>query len=301
MILSTTSEDTYSESMGMLKTFLGIEINEMQLQRITDHYGESLHEELDANEKLLPSPQPDDSTYAMVDGSFVLTREEKWKEAKLGRIFNGKDCLHIEGKVGLIKQSQYVSHFGDCKDFTKKMERVLDAYGNMGKRIIFVTDGAVWIRNWITDAYPYAITILDFFHAKEYLCNFAKEYFKDDKQRMEWIGEQEKKLLESETQQVIDTMTELNQNNPTDIGKTVIEYYTVNLKRMDYKSYLTIGKGIIGSGAIESAHRTVIQKRMKLSGQRWSKKGAKNMLCLRTLKMNGQWGKVIERIKANAA
>ena len=61
--------------MEMLEIFLGIEINEMQLQRITDHYGENLHAVLDANEKLLPSPQPDDSTYVMVDGSFVLTRE----------------------------------------------------------------------------------------------------------------------------------------------------------------------------------------------------------------------------------
>ena len=82
MILSTTSENPYSESMEMLEIFLGIEINEMQLQRITDHYGENLHAVLDANEKLLPSPQPEDSTSVMVDGSFVLTREEKWKEAK---------------------------------------------------------------------------------------------------------------------------------------------------------------------------------------------------------------------------
>ena len=66
---------------------------------------------------------------------------------------------------------------------------------------------------------------------------------------------------------------------------------------MDYKYYLRIGKGIIGSGAIESAHRTVIQCRMKRSGQRWSKKGAKNMLCLRTIKMNNQWNEVEKLIK----
>jgi hypothetical protein len=41
---------------------------------------------------------------------------------------------------------------------------------------------------------------------------------------------------------------------------------------MDYKHNQTIGCGIIGSGAIESAHRTVVQKQMKLSGQYWSKK-----------------------------
>jgi hypothetical protein len=58
-----------------------------------------------------------------------------------------------------------------------------------------------------------------------------------------------------------------------------------------------MGCGIIGSGAIESAHRTVIQKRMKLSGQRWSRQGAKNMLRLRVLAMNKQWAKVIDILK----
>ncbi len=63
---------------------------------------------------------------------------------------------------------------------------------------------------------------------------------------------------------------------------------------MDYQKYLHTGCGIIGSGAIESAHRTVIQKRMKLSRQRWSKKGAQNMLNLRVINKNQQWSKIVE-------
>ena len=288
-------------SKSLLEKFLGIEINEMQLHRVTDHYGEDLKEVLDANERLLPLPQPDDVVYSMVDGSMILTREEKWKEGKLGRIFNGKDCLQIDGKAGQVNHSQYVSHFGECGDFTTKMERVLDSYGKLGKRLVFITDGASWIRNWIEDAYPDAIAILDFFHAKEYLCEFAKEYFKDEEKRKKWIDEQVDLLIESQTRQVINTLIELNEINPTKMGKTIIDYYTANINRMDYKYYLTVGKGLIGSGAIESAHKTVIQKRMKLSGQRWTKKGACNMLCIRTIKMNGQWDKVVDRIKANAA
>ena len=68
---------------------------------------------------------------------------------------------------------------------------------------------------------------------------------------------------------------------------------------MKYKEYRNIGCGIIGSGAIESAHRTVIQKRMKQSGQRWSIKGAKNMLRLRIISMNNQWDKVIDLLKTS--
>lgn len=69
---------------------------------------------------------------------------------------------------------------------------------------------------------------------------------------------------------------------------------------MDYARYRKIGCGIIGSGAIESAHRTIIQKRMKQSGQRWGFKGAQNVLNLRVIKGSGQWNKVIRNIKVAA-
>ncbi|HUZ58882.1 MAG TPA: ISKra4 family transposase, partial [Hanamia sp.] len=72
-----------------------------------------------------------------------------------------------------------------------------------------------------------------------------------------------------------------------------------NAYRMDYRYYKNIGAGIIGSGAIESAHRTVVQKRMKQSGQRWSYEGAQNMLNLRVIRMNGQWGKITKMVKTN--
>lgn len=67
---------------------------------------------------------------------------------------------------------------------------------------------------------------------------------------------------------------------------------------MKYQDYAKIGCGIIGSGAIESAHRTVVQKRMKQSGQRWSYKGAQNMLNLRVVRKNNSWNKIIELTKA---
>ncbi|MGB0863911.1 MAG: hypothetical protein ACPGXZ_13400 [Saprospiraceae bacterium] len=60
---------------------------------------------------------------------------------------------------------------------------------------------------------------------------------------------------------------------------------------MNYPKYLNRNL-LIGSGAIESAHRTVIQKRMKLSGQRWSENGAKNMLNIRVVNMSGHWNRV---------
>jgi hypothetical protein len=49
---------------------------------------------------------------------------------------------------------------------------------------------------------------------------------------------------------------------------------------MDYAAYRQAGY-CIGSGAIEAAHKTLIQQRMKRSGQIWSPNRAQQMLKLR--------------------
>jgi hypothetical protein len=50
----------------------------------------------------------------------------------------------------------------------------------------------------------------------------------------------------------------------------------------------------IGSGPMEAAHRTVIQTRMKRSGQRWTSNGAQAMLNLRVLKESNRWNCVTQ-------
>ena len=66
---------------------------------------------------------------------------------------------------------------------------------------------------------------------------------------------------------------------------------------MKYQDYVKIGCGIIGSGAIESAHRTLVQKRMKQSGQRRSCKVSRNMPNLRVVRKNNDWNKIIGLIE----
>ncbi len=66
---------------------------------------------------------------------------------------------------------------------------------------------------------------------------------------------------------------------------------------MKYQEYVKIGCGIIGLGAIESAHRTLVLKRMKQSGQRWSWQGAQQLLNLRVMRRNNDWDKIIKLAK----
>lgn len=57
---------------------------------------------------------------------------------------------------------------------------------------------------------------------------------------------------------------------------------------MDYKD--AIDKGLpIGSGEVESGHRYVIQKRLKIAGAWWKPETAEYMLNLRVLRFNNDW------------
>jgi len=178
------------------------------------------------------------------------------------------------------------------------MDSLLDEFGPLKQRLVFITDGAAWLKNWIEDSFPDAISILDFYHAAEHLHQFCTEVIKDEKKQQQWAAQQKELLLESKTVEVIANIKKIAGNTRTAAQK-LIAYYQSNLKRMDYKKYQQIGCGLIGSGAIESAHRTVVQKRMKQSGQRWSQKGAQHMLNLRVVRKNQQWGKIVELTKTD--
>ena len=65
---------------------------------------------------------------------------------------------------------------------------------------------------------------------------------------------------------------------------------------MKYGTYVETGY-LIGSGSIESAHRNVIQQRLKLSEQRWSIDGAQRIANFRAYKKNNRWDEIIKHVK----
>ncbi len=178
------------------------------------------------------------------------------------------------------------------------MDTLIDKYGHLGNRLVFVWDGATWIKNWIDDAFPKAVSILDYYHACEHLHAFSGSIFTDKAKEKMWTDKQKEWLLKGEIKTVLSNIRRVGKNS--EAANQLISYYSNNKDRMRYHEYVKIGCGIIGSGAIESAHRTLVQKRMKQSGQRWSWKGAQHMLNLRVVRKNNDWNKIIELTKATS-
>lgn len=321
LLLYSGQEDNYQTSCEHIKRYLRVEADDSQLNRLCVHYGERLEEQMvDLEEGIIEQTtnlsenlEEEEVVYAMFDGCMLPTRPHEvdgekigsWKEMKLGRIFREKDHLDLGEKPNIIRSSIYVSHFGHHQDFTNKLEVVVDKFENLQERLVFINDGAIWIANFIKDNYPNATDILDFYHASEYLHDFSKVLFSkktETTKKAKWIDKQTLRLLNNKIGNVIDEIEQINLKGKTKIAaqQKIINYYKNNQDRMLYKTYREKGL-LIGSGPIESAHRFVLQKRLKQSGQKWTKKGGQAVANLRIFHLNNQWTKVIELINKDTS
>ena len=292
-------KEVFEEGSETILRLMGIDVTNKQIQRVSEHYGQRLEAEaIEGEEQLTKISYEEKGTseyrYGMVDGSMVFTKEEKWKEIKLGRVFKGSENIPISESRHWIKDSAYCAYLGSFEPFLERFEYLLTGFPN----IIFIADGAKWFWDWATTFYPQAIQILDFYHAKEYLCGFAKLVFQDKQQRIEWVNLQQELLFQDKVDVVITGIKAFTGlvGDALEFQEKIVTYYENNRMRMHYKTYKEKGF-LIGSGPIESAHRNIIQKRLKLSGQRWSMPGVQQIANLRIAHKSSNWHRVIEMIK----
>lgn len=296
------SQTVYSSAEEYLAKFLRIELSDSTIFRHCNEVGSLITTTCDS---LKMENYQDETVYIMADGSMILTRENGYKEVKLARIFaDNQLAVTSSDKAkearGYIHDSLYIAHLGGHKDFEEKLHLPLEMIEKVAKEMVVLCDGAIWIKDFFQSFYPQATQILDIYHVKEHIAEFANLVL-DKKQRGQWLEEQYQKLINSQSDGIIEAIQKCQvvTKKAKKSQQNLLNYLSNNQFRMDYKTYREKG-WLIGSGPIESAHRTVIQQRMKLSGQRWTIKKAQNMLNLRTCGLSKQWSSVIKHCKIAA-
>lgn len=282
----------FNQVPELLENLLGIQANQSQTYRVC----QTLSLALDEQQLSSPSAelarqqgQPQQVVYGMVDGSMLFT-DQGWQETKLGRVFAAQTGP-TGSKRPAIESSEYVAHRGHYLGFTPDFERLLPPHSPAKK--VFITDGAEWIGRWLSATYPMATHILDYFHVVEKLAMAAKEL----PIGKAWLRTQQQHLLADQSQQVeanVALLKHLSEREREKLGA----YLSSNRHRMRYGSYRQAGL-LIGSGPIEAAHRTVLQVRMKRSGQRWVNQGCDNMIRLRVAYKSDKFHLVTDLLKTH--
>jgi hypothetical protein len=136
--------------------------------------------------------------------------------------------------------------------------------------------------------------ILDFWHAMEYSWDYARLQFGEGSRRADkWTARVARDLKAGKVLAVIERLKALRpvSEESRKAKDALVKYYTDNASRMRYDEYLRLGYGI-GSGSVESAHKQVVHARLRQAGMRWSEAGARRLLALRLLLLNGNWSMV---------
>ena len=256
----------------MVETLLDLSVGASQIDRLTRFYGGVIADDVDLAAAAVGV------VYAQADGAMLLT-DESYKEVKLGRVFaaTALQTSAVEERGGHITSSVFVGHLGNAAAFEVKLATQLAPYKGRGRDLVF-SDGALWLRQLMEKACPQATLILDLHHAMEHIGQAGKAGLGTGQAAAGWFDKQRKLLLDSKLNEVLTNLRQLK--IAPALRDSVCAYLQSNRDRMDYKVYRERGL-LISSGAIEATHRTVMQRRLKRAGQRWSNNGAQRVLTLR--------------------
>ena len=220
-------------------------------------------------------------------------RKEKkyfWKEARLS-------IAHVPGDTTL----KFGVEFQEGTDEAGKnlFDCACRAGFGSGTYLHSVGDGAPWICGQVEKQFGLqGHYLIDFYHLCEYLESAAPACSgKDGKET--WLKEQKVLLKEGQAEKVAEALkphlepeeTE-DQNAPV---RCCLRYLTNRPGQFDYPTALDLELPI-GSGEIESAHRYIIQKRLKIAGAWWTPENARFMPALRVSRADGYWDRYWDSI-----
>jgi hypothetical protein len=166
----------------------------------------------------------------------------------------------------------------------------------LADHVLFIADGAPWIWKRVPLlvqtlglAAEQVHELLDFYHAVHHLGQVAalrKDW--SAQARTRWRTHQRRLLMRGEVAQVITAVRDLCRGRNSKAIRKHREYFIKNQHRMAYAQLMAL-KLPIGSGAIESAVRRVVNLRLKGPSLFWCRASAEAILLLRSYYKAGRW------------
>jgi hypothetical protein len=208
----------------------------------------------------------------------------QWKEAKL--------CLAHEAGSKTLRYGGTLQ--GDVAEAGKQLFGCARSAG-FGKqsRVHAVGDGAEWIARQVEERFgSQGSYLVDFYHVCDYLSAAAAAIHPEAEAAKAWFCQQKERLKAGNGAEVLESLwARLEPGEVADNEAAVRSCHRYLSRRRDQLDYPgALAEDLpIGSGEIESAHRYLVQKRLKLPGSWWCAANAEHMLALRLNRANKQW------------
>jgi hypothetical protein len=309
-------DDAFGEAADALFETLRIELATETVRRVTEQIGavaeadaqaavgfaQAGQEPLSAQEVRVQSA----TLLVEVDGAMVHETDGEWHEVKSGL------AAPLGPEVRLDKQTEratlvmgrpdYCAGFESAEAFWYRVyvEACRQGLGTRDVDLVaLLGDGAEWIWRYgprfltvdVGTRRVEVIEILDIYHAFKHLAQVANVVFGQGTDKAErWLERRKEQLVTRGASPILRALAKLTRVEPSaaeEVRQATV-YFTEHTARMDYPSFIARNLPI-GSGAIESTCKTLIEKREKGAGMRWTEIGGQNVASLRALQRSGRW------------
>ncbi len=304
------ADGPFAEAAATRREHDGIEVPVHTVRVITEHHGAAMRAQQPQGSPWSAAPGVG-VLIAEMDGSMVprvetaapwtgdaprdrrKTRQLSWTEARL--------CLaHEPGSV----TPRFGATMGRVDAAGAPLwECALAAGAGHQTRVHGVGDGAPWITDQVERTFGTQATyLIDCYHLCDDLAAAAAVVAGPEKAA--WLEEKKTWLKANQWPAVLDTLRPYvepdrvaNDDAPV---RACFRYLSNRTTLLDDQGALAAGLPI-GSGEIESAHRYIIQSRLKRAGAWWTLDNLEHMLALRVVRANRAWEVYWSQVNQQAA
>jgi hypothetical protein len=307
----------FGQAVKGLDYFLKVSVSEATARRKTEAAGQA-HvavqtaqvETLEAHPPESPRDEPQGPARQLLsaDGAMVPLVGKRWGEVKtlvLGTI--GEPKLRDGEQEVHTEELSYFSRMADHQTFGRLATVETFRRGTATAGIVCaVNDGAEWVQKLIDLQRPDAVRILDFGHSAEHLAEVGQAIHGVGTEAAQaWLKAECHELRHGDSGQVLGELRRLRDElaaglsgveSATEASKAeTLEAVSDNLayfeKRRDQIRYAEFeAKGYpIGSGAVESGNKLVVEARLKGAGMHWADEHVNPMVGLRTIACSDRW------------
>jgi hypothetical protein len=296
-ITDFAADDPFAKVPAKLREHYGFEIGESTIQRITLGHARAIFESDLPLGEFPKTPGRYKQIVAEIDGGMIPVMEPDAGQKDKRK---GKKLYWKEGKLSLAHaEGSRTPVYGGGIEGGVEMagRRLLDCAVRAGfgtdSRVHAVGDGAPWIAGQVERQFgDQGSYLIDLYHVCEYLSPAAKAIAPAAAAQKAWMEAQKDALKTGRLDEVLRALAPHREAPEASDDQAPVRvchrYLDARKDQLNYREALAQGMPI-GSGEIESAHRYVAQKRLKLPGAWWRVEHAEYMLALRINRLNGDW------------
>jgi hypothetical protein len=295
--------ESFERATQRLKEHYGIEVGRTTMLRVVEACAEDattfVEEKLAAAEALYDLPEAErpgvEQMLAQLDGCEIRTGilVKAKGRTPTGRRKRMRETAWRDVRMGLVRlpehdQAAFVGRMDDYSEVVSRLFRlgVLSGLGPQTETV-GIGDGGIGLMESMGDVFPNFRFILDYYHLASHVAGAAAVMDLAEEDQKKWVERIMRKATGGKPGTAISELDAYAGPGQKEVGN--LAAYIMRFRHcIHYDKYESEGLPI-GSGEVESSHRYIPQRRLKLPGTWWHPDHINQMLSLLLLQPNGWW------------